>query len=65
MPPRPTRLTTKEAAAALGISPSRVRQLIKAGRLPATLVAGRDWLINETDLAKVAVRKPGRPPVKR
>jgi excisionase family DNA binding protein len=49
-----------EAARRLGISQARVRQLIKAGRLPATRL-GRDWAIEERHLVKVAVRKTGRP----
>jgi excisionase family DNA binding protein len=51
-------LTTTAAAARLGITQGRVRQLIRAGQLPATK-AGRDWLINETDLA-AAEGRPGR-----
>ena len=53
-------LTTKQAAKALGINDSRVRQLILSGRLPAQKF-GRDWIIKEKDLKKVADRKPGRP----
>jgi len=53
-------LTTKEAARKLNVNSSRVRQLILSGRLPAQKF-GRDWLINEKDLAKVADRKSGRP----
>ena len=53
-------LTTKEAGEALGINDSRVRQLILEGRLPA-IKHGRDWIIMEKDLKKVANRKPGRP----
>ena len=53
-------INTKEAAKLLGVNDSRVRQLILAGRLPAQKV-GRDWIIRERDLAKVADRKPGRP----
>ena len=53
-------LTTKSAAERLGVTPGRVRALITAQRLPATK-AGRDWLINEADLALVAERKPGAP----
>jgi len=37
-------LTTREAAAALGITPRRCRQLIEQGKLPAARL-GRDWLI--------------------
>ena len=54
-------LTTPEAADRLGISVPRVHQLIKTGRLPSRQF-GRDHLIQESDLALVAVRKPGRPP---
>ena len=53
-------LTTKQAAKVLGINDSRVRQLILSGRLPARKF-GRDWIIEEKDLKKVADRKPGRP----
>ena len=53
-------ITTKEAAEKLGVNVQRVRQLIKAGRLPAQKV-GRDWVIRPRDLEKVAHRKPGRP----
>ncbi len=51
---------TTEAARRLGISQARVRQLIAAGRLPATRL-GRDWAIDERHLSRVAVRKTGRP----
>jgi excisionase family DNA binding protein len=53
-------LTTKEAAARLGISVMRVQQLIWEGRLPAEKM-GRDYFIKEDDLKLVAERKPGRP----
>jgi excisionase family DNA binding protein len=53
-------LTTKEAAARLGISVMRVQQLIWDGRLPAEKM-GRDYFIKEDDLKLVADRKPGRP----
>lgn len=51
---------TTEAARRLGVSQARVRQLIAAGRLPAKRI-GRDWLIDERSLSRVAVRTPGRP----
>jgi excisionase family DNA binding protein len=54
-------LTTKEVAERLKVSQSRVRALIKAGRLPSQQF-GRDHLIRETDLMLVENRKPGRPP---
>ena len=56
-----TMLTTKQVAERLAVSTKRVWALIKAGRLPSQQF-GRDHLINETDLALVADRKPGRPP---
>src|SRR5258708_833938 len=54
--------TTTTAAAELGVTPGRVRAMITAGRLHATL-AGRDWLIARQSLDAVRDRKPGRPPV--
>jgi excisionase family DNA binding protein len=53
-------LTTAEAAERLGVSPSRVRQFILDGRLPAQKV-GRDLFIKESDLKRVRERPTGRP----
>jgi len=53
-------ITTTEAATRLGVIPRRVIQLIEAKRLKAAKI-GRDWLIDERNLAAVADRKPGRP----
>lgn len=54
-------LDTKKAAARLGISERRVRELIQAGKIPATRV-GRDWAILSRSLQFVTVYgKPGRP----
>lgn len=53
-------LTTKEAAERLGVTVTRVQQLILAGRLPA-VKKGRDYFINDEDLKLVEDRKPGRP----
>jgi excisionase family DNA binding protein len=53
-------INTKKASKLLGVNVQRVRQLIAAGRLPAQKV-GRDWVIRERDLSKVADRKHGRP----
>lgn len=53
-------LTTAEAADRLGVSPRRIRALIKAKKLPAQLFGGV-YMINAKDLAKVKDRKPGRP----
>jgi excisionase family DNA binding protein len=53
-------LSTEEAAIKLGISRNRVLVLIAENRLPAQKVV-RDYVIQESDLKLVAVRKPGRP----
>jgi excisionase family DNA binding protein len=54
-------LTTEEAAHALGITTSRVRQMIRAQQLPATRF-GKAHLIYERDLELVRERPIGRPP---
>jgi excisionase family DNA binding protein len=56
----PPFFTTGSAALELGVTPGRVRAMISAGRLKATL-AGRDWLIDPQSLDAVRDRKPGRP----
>jgi excisionase family DNA binding protein len=56
-------LTTEEAAQALGVTPSRVRQMIRAGQLPATRF-GKAHLIYKKDLVLVQERPVGRPPAK-
>ena len=53
-------LTTEQAAILLGVTPARVRVLIREGRLPAQSF-GRAHMIDEGDLKLVADRKPGRP----
>jgi excisionase family DNA binding protein len=53
-------LTTKDAAERLGVTVTRVQQLIAAGSLPAEKM-GRDYFIQEDDLKLVADRKRGRP----
>jgi len=42
-------LSTKKAAEKLGVSDSRIRQLILCGELPA-MKFGRDWGVKESDL---------------
>lgn len=59
-----TLLTTNQAAEYLGVTPSRIRQLILEERLPATKI-GRDQLIKNSDLRKFANvprHRTGRPP---
>lgn len=53
-------LTTEQVAERLGVTPSRVRVLIRNGRLPAQRF-GRAHAVEEADLSFVAERKPGRP----
>ena len=53
-------LTTREVAERLGVSVTRVQQLILAGRLPA-VKKGRDYFIKDEDVNLVIDRKPGRP----
>jgi excisionase family DNA binding protein len=52
--------TCSTAAAELGVTAARVRALIAAGRLRATLV-GHAWLIEPKALDAVRHRQPGRP----
>ena len=54
-------ITTAQAAKVLGVTPARVRHLVMAGRLPAQHLTARMLLIDSADLAKVRVRKTGRP----
>lgn len=55
------RLTLPQAAARLGMTRQGVLRAIKAGRLPATKL-GRDWTVEEDDLATLAApSKVGRP----
>lgn len=53
-------IDTQEAAKRLGVTKARVLQLIRAQRLPATLI-GNSYAINTKDLARVVDRKTGRP----
>src|ERR1044071_3862685 len=55
-------LTTQQAADRLGISDSRIRQLILDGKLKA-VKAGRDWLIKASDLRLMEKRKTKPGPV--
>jgi excisionase family DNA binding protein len=53
-------LTTQQAAEILGVTDRRVRSLIAEGKLTAHRL-GRDYAIEESDLALVPDRKRGRP----
>jgi excisionase family DNA binding protein len=50
----------KQAGEILGVHHTRVKVLIREGRLPAQKIGGA-WIIFEKDLEKVKDRKPGRP----
>ncbi|HEX8288047.1 MAG TPA: helix-turn-helix domain-containing protein [Pyrinomonadaceae bacterium] len=54
-------LTTKEVAERLGISDTRVRQMILNKQLPAQKF-GHAHMVKESDLELVRERKAGRPP---
>lgn len=55
-------LTTEEAAARLGVTPARVRQMILSGQLPARKFA-KVHMIDARDLELIKDRpKAGRPP---
>lgn len=59
---RQTLITVAEAAEIVGVTPARVRQLIREGRLPAESV-GPIWLLRRGQVTTFA-RKPrpnGRP----
>ncbi len=54
-------LTTSEAAKKLHVTPIRVRQMIREGKIPAQQV-GRDYVIEESSLESVKTYgKAGRP----
>ena len=57
-------LTSKQAAERLGVSPSRVRQLVLAGEIKSRLLTPRLMLIDEREVAKFKRPKMGRPPKK-
>ena len=52
-------ITVAEASAKLGVSPARVRQLIRSGVLAAEQVAGI-WLIDEKSVEARREHNPGR-----
>ncbi|MCJ7541926.1 MAG: helix-turn-helix domain-containing protein [Desulfobacterales bacterium] len=53
-------LSANDAAERLGVHHSRVRVLIRQGRLKAQKI-GRTWVIREKDLKKLKILKRGRP----
>ena len=58
-------LTTEEAAALTDYTPTRIRQLAKAGRIAARKVSGV-WLVSKKSLLEYKAQvRPGRPRGKR
>lgn len=53
-------LTLAQAAIRLGVSPSTLRNQVKAGRLRARLV-GKTWTISERECDRYAAESLGRP----
>lgn len=52
-------LTTKEAAALIGISPAHLRRLLVAGKVRGVKFGARNWMIARADLEGVGrQRKP-------
>ena len=54
-------ITTKNAAAILGITPGRVRQLVLAGRMSGQRKIGRDWFCDYPPAVLPPKRKPANP----
>ena len=54
-------LTTQQAATHLGVTERRIRQLIHDGYLQASKF-GRDYMIQEEEIARFVPRPKGRPP---
>lgn len=54
-----TTYTTNQAAAMLGITPGRLRQIAMTGRAGTRTIEG--WRFSDADIAALRDRKPGRP----
>ena len=57
-------LSVSQTAALLGLTQERVYTFIRAGRLPATRLGARTWIVRRQDAEAFAQqpRRPGRPP---
>lgn len=58
-------VNTKEAAAYLGVTDGRIRQLARSGELRGMRVSLRAWVFEKNELERFAAearRGPGRPP---
>lgn len=53
-------VTTKDVASELGVSETRIRQLLLGGRLKGRKF-GNEWRIHPKDIEAVRHRTPGRP----
>jgi excisionase family DNA binding protein len=54
-------ISVAQAAQLLKLTPQRIRNYIRDGRLPAMQV-GRAFVLQRSDVLKVQRRGPGRPP---
>ena len=54
-------ITTEEAAAILGVTPSRVRQYVMEGRLPCRRLGRHMLLFSAADVKKFRKLPTGRP----
>lgn len=52
-------LTVRQVAEQLSLSRARILQFIREGRLPATLVNGRQYMIRPEDVANIVRHKHG------
>jgi excisionase family DNA binding protein len=55
-------LTTSQAAALLGLSPSQTTRLAQQGRIPGASKPGRDWVFQPPIKVLPPERPPGWPP---
>lgn len=52
-------LTVKETSKILGITDSRVKQLIESGKLSAKKFGLRNWMVNHKSVEKYIIEKTG------
>jgi hypothetical protein len=54
-------ILTSQVAEILGVSPQRVSQLCRFGRIYGAVKIGRDWHIPVKSIPEISSRKNGRP----
>ncbi len=52
-------LTVQETSKILGITDSRVKQLIESGRISAKKLGRKQWLVNSKSVTKYVIEKTG------